>query len=56
LVLVQENLTPNFLKDRVFALLENPDLLAKMSAAAKTFAKPDADRIIAQEVLSIAKH
>jgi len=31
-------------------------LLAKMSAAAKTFAKPDADRIIAQEVLSIAKH
>lgn len=56
LVMVQENLTPNFLKDRIFTLLENPDLLAKMSAAAKTFAKPDADKTIAQEILNIAKH
>jgi len=55
LVVQQENLTPNFLKDRVFALLENPDLLAKMSIAAKSFARPDADKQIAQELLNIAK-
>lgn len=55
LVVQQENLTPNFLKDRVFALLGNPDLLAKMSSAARSFAKPDADSQIAQELLNIAK-
>lgn len=56
LVVQQENLTPNFLKDRIFALLENPDLLAKMSLAARSFAKPDADKQIAQELLNIAKY
>ena len=56
LVLVQENVTPIFLKNRVFSLLDNPELLAKMSEAAKTFAKPDADRVVAQELLNIAKH
>ena len=55
LVIVQENLTPNFLKDRVFALLENPDLLAKMSEATKSFARPEADKVVAQELLNIAK-
>jgi UDP-N-acetylglucosamine--N-acetylmuramyl-(pentapeptide) pyrophosphoryl-undecaprenol N-acetylglucosamine transferase len=55
LVLQQENLTPNFLLDRVGAMLGNPDLLGKMSAAAKTFAKPEADKVIAEELLSIAK-
>ena len=56
LALAQENLTPNFLKDRVFHYLENPELLKKMGEAAKAFARPDADKQIAQEVLNIAKH
>jgi len=55
LVVQSENLAPNFLKDRIFALLENPDLLTKMSQAAKSFARPDAASQIAQELLSIAK-
>ncbi len=55
LVLAQENLTPNFMANRILALLENPELLAKMSAAAKSFARPDADKTIAQEILKIAK-
>jgi len=56
LVLVQENVTPNFLVDRVFALLENPELMKKMGEAARLFAKPDADKQIAQELLNIAKY
>lgn len=55
LVLAQENMTPNFLKDRIFALLENPELLAKMSAAAKSFSRPDAAQKIAEDILKIAK-
>lgn len=54
LALVQENLTPNFLKDRIFAIMDNLELLSKMSAAAKSFAKPDAAKTIAKEVLNIA--
>lgn len=55
LVMEQMNLTPHLLQDRVFALLDNPELLRKMSEAAKTFNPPDAATKIAQEVLNIAK-
>jgi len=55
LVVDQANLTPNFLKDRIFSLLENPELLSQMCLAAKSFARPDADKQIAQEILNIAK-
>jgi len=55
LALVEENLAPNFLKDRIFSLLADPAQLAKMSAAAKAFAKPQAAQQIAQEILNIAK-
>ncbi len=55
LVMEQMNLTPNLLQNRIFALLDDPGLLAKMSANAKNFQQPDAAAKIAQEVLNIAK-
>ena len=55
LVLEQMNFTPNLLQNRIFALLDNPDLLKKMSENALKFNPPDAAAKIAQEVLSIAK-
>lgn len=55
LVISQENLTPNFLKERALTLLKDEPLLAKMSAAAKAFARLDATSQIAQELLNIAK-
>lgn len=55
LVLEQMNFTPNLLQNRIFALLDNPDLLKKMSENALKFNSPDASVKIAQEVLSIAK-
>lgn len=55
LVMEQMNLTPNLLQNRVFSLLDNPDLLKKMSAAALHFNPADAAAKIAQEVLNIAK-
>ncbi len=55
LVLEQMNLTPHLLQNRIFALLDNPDLLVKMSENAKKFNQPDAAAKIAQEVLNIAK-
>lgn len=56
LVLEQMNLTPNLLQNRIFALLDNPDLLKKMSENALRFNPPDAATKIAQEVLNIAKY
>ena len=55
LVLEQMNLTPHLLQNRVFALLDNPELLKKMSADALKFSQPAAATKIAQEVLNIAK-
>jgi len=55
LVLEQMNLTPNLLQNRIFALLDNPDLLKKMGDNAKQFNPPDAAQKIAQEILTIAK-
>ena len=55
IVIEQSNLTPNLLKDRIFNLLNDKELLAKMSQAALAFARPKADEIIAQEILNIIK-
>ena len=52
-VIEQGNLTPSVLKSEIFRLLENPELLATMRAGAKKFARPDAARQIATELLSI---
>ncbi len=55
LVMEQMNLTPHLLQRQVFSLLDNPDLLRKMSENALKFNPPDAATKIAQEVLNIAK-
>lgn len=55
LVLEQMNLTPHMLQNRLFALLDNPDLLKKMSANAKNFNPAEATTRIAQEIFNIAK-
>ena len=57
MVIEQANLTPHLLVSEIDRLMGDPELRIKMSAAAKTFARPDAARAIADEVLSIAlKH
>ena len=56
LVLEQMNLTPHLFQNRIFALLDNTDLLAKMSANARTFKQEEAAAKIAQEILNIAKY
>ena len=53
-VIEQTNLTPNLFLNEISQLINNPELLAKMSACAKSFAKPDASRQIAEEILKLA--
>jgi len=55
MIIDQMNLTPHLFQDQIFSLLEDTELLKKMSANAKKFNPPDAAQKIAQEVLSIAK-
>ncbi|OGT95627.1 MAG: undecaprenyldiphospho-muramoylpentapeptide beta-N-acetylglucosaminyltransferase [Gammaproteobacteria bacterium RIFOXYB2_FULL_38_6] len=55
MIIDQMNLTPHLFQDLIFNLLDNTDLLKKMSDHAKKFNPPDAARLIAQEILSIAK-
>jgi len=56
MIIDQMNLTPHLFQDRIFSLLDNPDLLKKMGDNAKKFNPPDAAQKIAQEVLNIAKY
>jgi len=49
------NLTPHLFQNRVFSLLDNPDLLKKMGDNAKQFTQADAARKITQEILNLAK-
>lgn len=52
-VIEQGNLTPSVLQSEIFRLLNNQELLASMRVAAKSFARPEAARQIAAELLSI---
>ncbi len=54
IVLEQTNTTPNIFLDAISRLIENPELLQKMSVCAKSFARPDAARQIAEEILKLA--
>lgn len=54
-IMEEMNLTPHLFQNEIFSLLDNPDLLKKMSANAKKFSHPDAARQIAQEILNLAK-
>lgn len=53
-VIEENNLTPSILTAEIDRILQNPDLKNKMIASAKTFAKPDAGRKIAEEIIDIA--
>ncbi|MBI2410010.1 UDP-N-acetylglucosamine--N-acetylmuramyl-(pentapeptide) pyrophosphoryl-undecaprenol N-acetylglucosamine transferase [Candidatus Kaiserbacteria bacterium] len=53
-VLEEENLTPHLLVSEVKHILDNPEQAKRMGEAAVGFTDPDAARIIAEEILSIA--
>ncbi len=55
IIIEQMNLTPHLFQNRVFSLLDNPDLLKKMGDNAKQFTQADAARKITQEILNLAK-
>lgn len=52
-VIEQDNLTPHILLNEIRGILDNPDKKDAMSKAAKAFAKPDAAKEIAQELVSL---
>lgn len=53
-IIEQANLTASILKSEIDRLMQNPELLAKMKAGAKSFARPDAGQKIAEEIMSLA--
>lgn len=55
IVLEEENFTPHFFFEKIKNLFENPEILEKMSKAAKDFAKPQAGKIIANYIVEYLK-
>jgi UDP-N-acetylglucosamine--N-acetylmuramyl-(pentapeptide) pyrophosphoryl-undecaprenol N-acetylglucosamine transferase len=53
-VIEQANLTPSILMSEIGQILDNPELKTKMGEAARTFARPDAGRVIAEEIVNLA--
>jgi UDP-N-acetylglucosamine--N-acetylmuramyl-(pentapeptide) pyrophosphoryl-undecaprenol N-acetylglucosamine transferase len=53
IIIEEENLLPGLFFGQLKALLGDPDLLAKMSAASSAFFKPGAAEAIAQEIIAI---
>lgn len=53
-VIEQVNLTPSVLLSEINRLMGNKDLRRKMSEGAKGFARPDAARSIAEEIVTLA--
>jgi UDP-N-acetylglucosamine--N-acetylmuramyl-(pentapeptide) pyrophosphoryl-undecaprenol N-acetylglucosamine transferase len=53
LVIEEDNLLPGLFFGQLKALLGNPDLLAKMSAASSEFFKPGAADAIAKEIIAV---
>lgn len=56
IVIEEDNLTPSVLLHEVKKLNTDTDRRAKMAAAARSFAKPDAAGIIAKELLTLGLH
>ncbi|MFA5934503.1 MAG: UDP-N-acetylglucosamine--N-acetylmuramyl-(pentapeptide) pyrophosphoryl-undecaprenol N-acetylglucosamine transferase [Candidatus Paceibacterota bacterium] len=57
IVIEESNLSPNILLSEINRLLDNEDLLKKMSEGAKDFVKADAAKLIAKEILNLGlKH
>src|SRR3989344_3481609 len=53
-VIEEDNLTPTILASEIERLVTNQDVAKKMGEAAKAFFKPDAARLVAEEILKIA--
>ena len=53
IVIEQNNLTPHLLASEVNRLFDNPDVMKKMAENAKKFSRPDAARVIAEELINI---
>lgn len=53
-VIEEINLTPTILASEIERLVTDTEVHEKMSVAAKTFFKPDAARLVAEEILKIA--
>ncbi|MBI4132288.1 MAG: UDP-N-acetylglucosamine--N-acetylmuramyl-(pentapeptide) pyrophosphoryl-undecaprenol N-acetylglucosamine transferase [Candidatus Sungbacteria bacterium] len=56
IVIEEDNLTPSVLAHEIHTLIADPARRARMTEAAKSFAKPDAARTIARELLSLGLH
>jgi len=54
-VMEEANLTPHFLLEKIKYLFAVPGELEKMSKAAKSFAKPDSGRLIAEYIMNYYK-
>jgi len=54
IVLEEDNLTPHLLVSEIRRIVNDPELAKRMGASAVGFTDPDASRILAGEVLSIA--
>lgn len=54
IVIEEENLNGHILASEIERIIKNPELAKKMGAAAEGFTDPDAARILANEVLTIA--
>lgn len=55
IVMEESNLTPHFLLEKIKYLFAIPGELDKMSKAAKSFAKPDSGRMIAEYIMNYYK-
>jgi len=53
-VIEEHNLTPNILASEIERLITDQETRSRMQAGAKTFYKPDAARLVAEEILKIA--
>lgn len=53
-VLEEENMTPNLLASEIHRITSDPALMQRMGEHGKGFANPDAARLIAEDLLSIA--
>ncbi len=53
IVIKESNLTPHVLISEIKRILDNPEIKEKMVAATSGFFRPDADLLIAKEILSV---
>jgi len=52
-VIIQKDLTPEGLANTLSTYMDHPQQLKKMGGAARTFSRPDADRIIVDQILKL---